>query len=367
MRLISEFNNEKEAFGFHTYLQNHGIKSVYDSTGQGVYRVWGIEEDDFDKAISYLDEWKKDPFKVSEGPPSSPSITHANWKVRMEVPRFSSPISLTNILIIVCGFLFFWSLAQTGRLEQQHGKVALQYELVPLQQQLMFDYPEYLANFQKFFEEYDVKTEDELKALPPNVEARFNKIEKAPTWKGVADIVVTRNWDLFDELPEGTLFGKIRQGEVWRLITPVLLHGGMLHILFNMAWLYMLGRQVEERIGKMRYLMLSIFLGVISNIAQYLVSGPIFLGYSGIITGLVGFIWMRQKVAPWEGYPLQRPVIVFITVFVFAMLALEIVSMALQFFHVTDVYANIANTAHIMGGLVGVVLGKLSMFERSRL
>lgn len=364
MRLIAEFKHEKEAFGFHTYLQNHGVKSVYDSTGEGIYRVWGIEEDDFEKAVGYLNEWKKDPFSVPEELP--PSTPHPSWKVRMEAPRFSSPISLTNILIIVCGFLFFWTLAQMGRLEQQHGKVALQYELVPLQQQLMFDHPEYLANFQKFFEEYDVKTEDELKALPPDAEARFNKIEKAPTWKGVADMVVTRNWGLLENLPEGTLFGKIRQGEVWRLISPVLLHGGVLHILFNMAWLYILGRQVEERLGKFRYLFLSILLGVISNVAQYLVSGPIFLGYSGIITGLVGFIWMRQKIAPWEGYPLQRPVIVFITVFVFAMLGLEIISMALQFFNVTDVYANIANTAHIIGGFTGVILGKLPFFSRGR-
>ena len=71
-----------------------------------------------------------------------------------------------------------------------------------------------------------------------------------------------------------TLFGKIRQGEVWRLFTPVLLHGGILHLLFNMAWVWMFGRLIEQRLGSFKYLFLSIIVGVISNVAQYLMSGP---------------------------------------------------------------------------------------------
>jgi GlpG protein len=181
----------------------------------------------------------------------------------------------------------------------------------------------------------------------------------------LSEMIVTRDWTLLEKLPKGTLFGKIRQGEFWRLITPVLLHGGWLHILFNMAWLFILGRQVEERLGKFRYLFLSLLIGVMSNVAQYLVSGPIFVGYSGIIVGLVGFIWMRQKRAPWEGYPLQRPVIIFVTVFVLAMLGLEVISMTLEFFHMKPGFANIANTAHVIGGIFGTLLGRLSLFERS--
>ena len=131
-----------------------------------------------------------------------------------------------------------------------------------------------------------------------------------------------------------------------------------------MLWLFILGRQIEERVGKFRYLLLSLIIGVGSSVAQYLMSGPFFLGYSGIITGMVGFIWMRQKIAPWEGYPLQKPVIIFITVFVLAMLALEIILMTLQFFHVVEINATIANTAHIIGALMGMALARLPFFER---
>lgn len=369
MRLVGEFQTEKQAFGFQTFLKNHGINSLYDSTTPSIYRVWVVEEEDYDKAVAYYQGWQQDPHRAEmptpPPPTTAPASEHANWRVRIEAPQLRSPFSLNNIIIVVCGFLFLWTLIQMGRLEQQHGIVALEYELVPIQKKLMFDYPDYLVNFEKFFEEYDVRTPEELKALPADAQNCLKKIENSPTWKGVADMAVTRDWNLLEELPPKTLFGKIRQGEVWRLISPVLLHGGWLHILFNMAWLFILGRQIEERLGKFRYLFLSLLIGVMGNVAQYLVSGPIFLGYSGIITGMVGFIWMRQKIAPWEGYPLQRPVIIFITVFVLAMLALEIVSMALQFFHITNMYANIANTAHVIGGVFGAFLGRLSLFERS--
>ena len=42
------------------------------------------------------------------------------------------------------------------------------------------------------------------------------------------------------------LFEKIRQGELWRLFTPCILHRDFLHILFNMIWVWILVKQIEE-------------------------------------------------------------------------------------------------------------------------
>src|SRR5947209_5888967 len=41
----------------------------------------------------------------------------------------------------------------------------------------------------------------------------------------------------------------VQQGEVWRLLTPVFLHGGLFHLLFNMFGLYFVGSRVEELYG----------------------------------------------------------------------------------------------------------------------
>jgi len=369
MRLIREFQNESQAFQCQLFLQNHGIQSVYDSalspSHQTVYRLWIIEEDQFEKATAYLATWEINPSHEFHPVKESPK-SQSHWKIRPQAPLARVSFSLTHFIIVVCSFLFLWTIIQAENEVKKQGEIVLKYALLPIQRQLLFDDPAYLSNIQAFLDRHDVKTEDDLKKLSPQAQKKFKQIQETPKWEGVSDMIVTRDWTLIDKLPSGTLFGKIRQGEFWRLFTPVLLHGGLLHILFNMAWLFILGRQIEDRVGKWRYLFLSIIIGIIANIIQYLSSGPIFLGYSGIITGMVGFIWMRQRQAPWEGYPLQRPVITFITVFVAIMFALEIVSMALQFFHVPQIYPNIANAAHIAGGLCGIVLGRFPFFARSQ-
>src|SRR5690606_11843400 len=148
---------------------------------------------------------------------------------------------------------------------------------------------------------------------------------------------------------EGALFARIRQGEIWRLISPVVLHSDLLHILFNMLWLWYLGRPIEHRIGPMRTLLLSLCVGVGSNTIQYLMTGPFFIGYSGIITGLAGFIWMRERKAPWEGYPLNKSTIFFLLFFIGAIFLLQVVSFCLQIFSSIKFAPSIANTAHITG------------------
>jgi len=371
MRLIGEFKEERHSFGFQAFLKKEGIQSLYDSTknssGQTTYRLWIVEEDDFDKAWALYQEWQKNPQDVRFEPKAEKVEVAApspKWKVSMTVKKPSS-FSLNNFIILLCGLIFILNLMQENKIEQQKGLAALQLTFTPLEQKLLFDYPEYFVNLEKFLQQYPIHTMPEVKELSAEGQAAFEKVKNAPTWKGVIDLLMKRSWKDYEQLPEGTLFGKIRQGEVWRLFSPVLLHGTWLHILFNMAWLWLLGRQIEQRLGIFKYLIFSVIVGVIANVAQYIMSGPEFLGYSGIVMGMVGFIWTRQKIAPWEGYPLNPTVIRFILIYVVILLGLEMVSLGLDFFHVTELYANIANTAHIIGGVTGIVLARLPFFSRS--
>jgi GlpG protein len=121
---------------------------------------------------------------------------------------------------------------------------------------------------------------------------------------------------------------------------------------------------VEERLSRFKLLFFILIVGVGSNVAQYLISGPYFLGFSGVVVGLVGFIWARQKLAPWEGYPLNRTTFIFVAIFVLGMFALEIISLLTAVIFAKELSANIANTAHIVGGLVGYLLGRTTFFSR---
>jgi GlpG protein len=380
MRLIGDFKDERQVFGFHTFLLKQGIQNTYDpfkdsETKEISYHLWITEEEDFDKACALYEEFCKNPeetrFRFTKEEvvlPTNTSAQNPKWKVRVEIPKTPPRISLTltNFVIMVCALIYFWNNAQMYKVEQTKGAATVELIGSPLQQKLLFDYPQYLDNFALFLDEYSVKNLQDIKNLSPEGAACFKKLQETPTWKGATELLVTRSMKDWDQIPPGTLFGKIRQGEIWRLFTPVLLHQGILHILFNMAWVWILGRQMEQRLGKFRLLLMMVITGIVANVAQYLMGGPAFVGYSGIVVGMVGFIWVRQKIAPWEGYPLQRPTILFILIFVLAMLGLELISLGLDYFHVTEMYANIANTAHIVGGLVGMLLARIPFFARGR-
>lgn len=93
---------------------------------------------------------------------------------------------------------------------------------------------------------------------------------------------------------------RIAQGEVWRLISPCLLHfmiaGLPLHLLFNMMWWIDLGGAIERYYSWPYLAGLSLLIGVVSNAAEFYVTGNYrFGGMSGIVFGLLGFIYLRGK------------------------------------------------------------------------
>jgi len=140
---------------------------------------------------------------------------------------------------------------------------------------------------------------------------------------------------------------EIRHGEAWRLITPIFIHFGPLHIIFNMLWLRDLGSMVEGRQSSWHLLFLVVVIGVLSNLAQfYYTYRANFGGMSGVVYGLIGYVWIRGKLDPGSGLFLHRYTLISALVWFFACLA--------------NVIPHVANAVHAAGLVIGIAWGYLS-------
>lgn len=80
----------------------------------------------------------------------------------------------------------------------------------------------------------------------------------------------------------------VKMGEVWRLLTSVFLHAGIIHLFCNMYALFILGRQLENFLGKTKYLIVFLGSGIIGSLLSIVVHDSISVGASGAIFGLLG-------------------------------------------------------------------------------
>ncbi len=145
---------------------------------------------------------------------------------------------------------------------------------------------------------------------------------------------------------------EIRHGELWRLFTPMFVHFGLPHLFFNMWWMFDLGTMIERRQSTRMLLVLVLVIAALSNFGQYLVGGPGFGGMSGVVYGLIGYIWLRGK------YDLTSGLFLHSTTVTMAMLWFVLC--------LVGVIPHIANTAHGVGLGVGIAWGYLSAFLEAR-
>ena len=140
---------------------------------------------------------------------------------------------------------------------------------------------------------------------------------------------------------------EIINGQYWRLVTPMFLHFSIFHIVFNLLWIWELGRLIEWRQGMGALGALTVVLSLLSNLTQYGVSGPLFGGMSGVIYGYFGYIWVMSMVSPRFGIRLN-PAIVKLLLIWFLICWSGILE--------TLFGLSIANTAHTAGLLGGVAI-----------
>ena len=80
------------------------------------------------------------------------------------------------------------------------------------------------------------------------------------------------------------------EGRWWTLLTAIYLHGGVLHILFNVLWIRQLGPEVEKLYGPARLVVIFTVSGAAGFVVSNSIGVPFTIGASGAIFGLLGAI-----------------------------------------------------------------------------
>ncbi|MEL6109130.1 MAG: rhomboid family intramembrane serine protease [Planctomycetota bacterium] len=146
----------------------------------------------------------------------------------------------------------------------------------------------------------------------------------------------------------------IQKGQIWRLITPVFLHGSPMHLAFNMLAMWVLGSAIERLQGSGFLAFLFVFGGVFGNVVQVMLppesqlpsilaglAGSTAIGASGSVYALFGYLWVRPLLSPM--FPINMPranIVIMIGWLFFCLFAMD----------------GIANGAHFAGLGAGVLV-----------
>lgn len=157
----------------------------------------------------------------------------------------------------------------------------------------------------------------------------------------------------------------IRRGEVWRLVSPIFIHYGLTHLLFNMVVLFTMGGQIENRRGSRFMAFLILVLAVTSNVAQavelsVISPGSEFGGMSGVGYGVFGYLLIKVKFDNRDGYQLSQ----FMTILMIAGFILSLARSFPEMDGVLSFMPRIANTAHTVGFFVGMALAYAPLLVR---
>jgi len=158
---------------------------------------------------------------------------------------------------------------------------------------------------------------------------------------------------LFQPMIRGNLFSVawgLEQGEYWRLLTPMFLHFGIVHIAFNSLLIWLIGHRIEIAKGSLHLVLVLLLTGLVANVTQFLLTpNTIFGGLSGAAYGLVGYIMVYQRLN-------EHPILHFSS----SMIIVLMISLLLGIFGIFDLFmggSGVANGAHVGGLIVGMIIG----------
>lgn len=294
MRLIGHIDNAEQARTFGDYLYVQGIHNEMDREDNGTFAVWIADEDAVEKSKTMLEAFRRDP-------------TNPDYKR-------------------VAGG------ADNQRKAEQKDEEAARKRVIKARQL----YPE--------MRPYGVGPLTFTLIVVCGLIAYHTGFGKNA--RPIYEFYISEYY------PQAGWLLEVRAGQIWRLFTPVLMHGNPAHIIMNMLALFQVGSLIESRKGTGYFALLVLVTAVGSNLTEYFWKGPAFLGMSGVVFGLFGYAWMCSKYDPGSGLFMPPQSVIMMMIWMFACIFL---------------IPGMANGAHVGGLLVGVAWGLIaSNSERGR-
>jgi GlpG protein len=293
MRMIGQLENEASARLFSDFLYAQGIENQTEPERSGAWALWIHAEDQLDTAKALFNEYRENPRDAKFQQASR--VAAEKWKQEQKAnaaaeKRFHDRSKLFPVAGMGVGYL-------TGIL------IAL--------------------------------------SVATALVSSFGENTKPILWLFISEHNVMGG--ISERL--GSLF-EIRRGEVWRLFTPMFIHFGFPHLFFNMLWMLDLGTMIERRQSSRMLLALVLVIAALSNFGQYLIGGAGFGGMSGVVYGLIGYIWLRGKFDLTSGLFLHSSTVIMAVVWFVLCLV--------------GIIPHVANTAHSVGFGLGLAWGFIS-------
>ncbi len=262
MRQIGKLPSRNSAQALADYLLTQGIptKLEQSSAAQGEetpWILWGVNEDQIDKSREFYNEFIANPadprFQEARGSAKTLRKQEQFEKTRRERRMFdanrlwSAPRLRDVPVITVCIILSVGLSFATG-----FGRSRLSLlDEIAYRPQTVQDLGFSLQNGEEFDDEYlneeNIRHWLKQPRISSSLKEKLQFALHAPR---------TRSKN-----PEEAIL----KGQVWRLVTPIFLHLGGAHLLFNMLWFYSLGGVIEVRRGSLKTLAMILFIAVISN------------------------------------------------------------------------------------------------------
>jgi membrane associated rhomboid family serine protease len=153
----------------------------------------------------------------------------------------------------------------------------------------------------------------------------------------------TRPW-IYKHIVVGPM--AVWDGQPWRLVTSVFPHANLIHLLFNLYWLWRFGRDIEEWMGPLRYAGFFVLLAAGSSAAQLQVSiGGI--GFSGVVYGMFGLLYALRRNKDFAALHMQPQVVQLFVAWFFLCIVLTHLNVM-----------RIGNMAHGSGAVLGWLIGQ---------